>query len=275
MLNKLVDTHCHMNLMLKKEHDILLSEAEIKDAKEIISQAQEKDVNIIINVGTSVIESINCVNLANNYNSLFAAVGVHPNDITKDWKADLEKITKLIIEDKTTGKNKIVAIGECGLDKHYEGYNLPMQIEAFKSQIDISLNYDLALIVHTRDAGKKTLEVLEQSKKWGIRGVIHCFSEDLSFAKQVIDMGFFLGIGGTITYPRNNDLRAIVEKVGLKHIILETDAPYLAPQVVRGKPNSPKYIYDIAYFIAQLLGKTVHEVAETTTKNAQEIFKFS
>ena len=126
------------------------------------------------------------------------------------------------------------------------------------------------MVIHTRGAGPETLEVLEDYK--GLRGTIHCFSEDLQFAHKAISMGFVLGIGGTITYPKNNHLREVVQTVGLNHIILETDAPFLPPQIIRGKKNHPKYIKTIAEYIANLLEVPFEEVAEKTSDKARTLF---
>jgi TatD DNase family protein len=170
---------------------------------------------------------------------------------------------------------KIVGIGECGLDYHYEGYNKERQFDAFKAQIELALEHDLGLVVHNRDAGDDTLRVLEEYEHNNLRATIHCFSEDLAFARQAIEWGYYLGIGGTVTYPKNNVLREVVTTVGLDHIVLETDAPFLPPQPYRGKQNQPAYIAYIANYIANLLNVSSLEVAEKTTKNARDLFKLT
>jgi TatD DNase family protein len=271
----LIDTHCHINTMIKKDFDILLTIAEFPLAATIIQEATQAHVTKIINVGTSLIESINCVELAKTFEHCYAAVGIHPNDCTSTWQSDLKEMQKLWLDISfNKHKNyKIVAIGECGLDRHYPDYNLARQKDAFKAQIEVALENSLALIVHTRDAGDETLRLLEEYKKENLRGVIHCFSEDQPFADTAIDFGFVLGIGGTITYPKNNALREVCKKVPLEKIILETDAPFLPPQSMRGKQNHPKNIALIAEFLAQLRQESFDIIAETTTKIAQSIFK--
>ncbi len=265
----LIDTHCHINMMVKKEFDVALTPPEIESAGTIVNQAQNQQVSTIINVGTNLIESQNCIALAQRYDPIFAAVGIHPNDCTASWQADLNEIARLV---KNKEKNKIVAIGECGIDRHYPDYNLARQKDAFKAQIELALENDLALIVHTRDAADETLRSLEEFKGQITRGVIHCFSEDQSFADQTIAWGFVLGIGGTITYPKNNYLRDIVKKVGLKHIVLETDAPFLPPQAIRGKQNSPAQINAIAHYIAELIDTSFEIVAKQTYTNSKRLF---
>lgn len=265
----LIDTHCHLSNIVNDNFDQLLSVGQIEKIKDIINQAKEAGVEKILNVGTSLIESINSIEIAKNYESVWAAVGIHPNDLTDNWQDDLKQLEKFL-DDKN--KFKIKAIGECGLDFHYSDYNIEKQKAGFKAQIKLALDYDLPLVIHTRDAKDGVLEILKNYKNSNLRGVIHCFSEDQSFAYRSIELGFKLGIGGTITYPKNNILRETVTSVGLDNIVLETDAPFLPPQYMRGKKNSPKEIKVIAEFIAQLFNTSFDIVAEKTTKNAEKLF---
>ncbi|HZW61207.1 MAG TPA: TatD family hydrolase, partial [Candidatus Babeliales bacterium] len=173
---------------------------------------------------------------------------------------------------KQAEKNKIVAIGECGLDRHYPDYNIQRQYDAFKAQIEIALEYDLALIVHTRDAGQETLRSLEEFKGQIKRGVIHCFSEDQYFADEVLKMGFVIGIGGTLTYLKNDTLRSIAKTIALEKIVLETDAPFLPPQSMRGQQNHPRQIATVAQYLADLREQSFEEIGRQTTHNAQTLF---
>lgn len=273
----LIDTHCHINCMIKENFDTLLTLKEFSQGANIVKEAAAIGVKKIINVGTSLIESINCVELAKSFNECYAAVGIHPNDCTEKWAKDLNEIRSLWF-DKRVPKHKnfkIVAIGECGIDRHYKNYNLQRQKDAFKAQIELALENDLPIIVHTRDAGDETLQSLEEFKNQGIHGVIHCFSEDQSFADTVLEFGFVLGIGGTITYPKNVALRELCKKVALEKIILETDAPFLPIQSMRGKQNHPKYIYEIAHYLGELRNETFEKIAQTTSETALHLFKFT
>ena len=173
---------------------------------------------------------------------------------------------------KGAAQEKIVGVGECGIDRHYPDYNLQLQVDLFRAQIELALEHDLAVVVHSRDAYDETLRVLEEYAKHEPRAVIHCFSYDKMFADQVISWGFYVGIGGPITYPKNNELRAIAKQLDLDHIVLETDAPFLPPQEIRGKQNQPKYIKTIAEYLAELRGEPFQMVANTTTKNALKLF---
>jgi TatD DNase family protein len=268
----LVDTHCHINIMIKKDFDVTLPADYLEFSEEIIQAAQAHQVTKILNVGTSLIESQNCVILARAFPSCYAAVGIHPNDLTADWRKDLKQLETLV---KQKEYNKIVAIGECGIDKHYPNFDLQRQRDGFKAQIELALEYNLALSIHSRDAYEETLRALEEFRKEpNLRGVLHCFSEDQVFADLVIEWGFVLGIGGTLTYPRNQALRLIAQNVDLKNIVLETDAPYLPPQAIRGQRNSPKYIHDICAYLADLRQVSFELVAQQTTANVTRIFGF-
>jgi TatD DNase family protein len=265
-----IDTHCHINMMVKKEFDRPLSPDEIQAAQKIVEQAAASDVQIIINVGTNEVESNNCIALAQRYAAIYASVGLHPNDCTATWKAEIKAILTMA---RNKEVNKIVAIGECGMDFHYPDYHLQRQKDVFKAQIEIALEHDLALIVHTRDAPEETLYVLEEYKGQLTRGVIHCFSEDQTFADYVIEFGFMIGIGGTITYPKNHLLRSVATNTPLANIILETDAPFLPPQIIRGQQNHPSHIATIARFLAELREEKLEVIAAQTTDNAQTLFR--
>ena len=268
-----IDSHAHLNLIVKKEFDTALTKEELIQANIILDSLQQANLKVI-NVGTSLIESLNCLEIAKlNPNIAKAAIGIHPNDITETWEQDLEKLEDIL---KDTQLNKlVVAIGECGYDKHYENYDIAKQEVCFKKQIELSLKYNKALIIHTRDARQETLKTLQEYSHLLKQVVVHCFSEDRDFAEQVTKWGFKMGIGGTVTYPKNQYLRDIVKEFGLKNIILETDAPYLSPQSLRGRPNSPLNIPLIADFLAELLEASIEEVASVTTGNCKDLFKLN
>jgi len=267
--NTLFDTHCHLNMIVKNTFDTALSEQEIISAQEIINQAANWHVRYILNVGTSLVESLNCVQLAHKYQHNFASVGIHPNDLTSSWRADLKEVEQLL---KHKEHNKIVAVGECGFDRHYPDHNMQRQHDAFDTQVELALKYDCALVVHTRDAREETVRALEQYKGQLTRGVIHCFSENSEFADFSLSLGFYLGIGGTLTYPKNTLLRTIFSTVPLEKIVLETDAPFLPPQVIRGQKNYPKQIKTIAEFLAATRNESFERICQQTTRNAFDLF---
>ncbi len=268
----LIDTHCHIQNIVKNEFDVIIAPELLSEAKTIIDQAAEHHVTTVINVGTSLIESLNCVSLAQHFKNVYACVGIHPNDATVNWQKEIKELAVLVAHKE---KNKIVAIGECGMDFHYPDYNIERQKDAFRAQIELALKNDLALVIHTRDAHDETLRVLEEYSKNGLRGTIHCFSEGQAFAEAAIAWGFVIGIGGTITYPKNDALRAVVKQVGLANIVLETDAPFLPPQSMRGKKNHPLHIETVAHYLADLLNVPFEEVAQCTSSNAIRIFELN
>lgn len=265
-----IDTHCHLNIIVKDTFDTPLQKADYEKAKTVIDAASSHGVGILVNVGTSLVESINCVELAKRFEHNYAVIGIHPNDITAAWKNELKELDDLA---KNKEDLKIVGIGECGMDFHYPDYKVQLQKDVFRAQIELALKHDLALVVHTRDARDETLRVIEEYHKEIQRGIIHCFSEDHAFAKQVIDWGFAIGLGGTITYPKNNGLRDIAIATPLASIVLETDAPFLPPQSLRGKKNYPANIALIADYLATLKKLSIDEVGNETTLTARRIFK--
>jgi TatD DNase family protein len=273
----LIDTHCHINIMLRgyktKSMYTQLTLDEKILAQTILQQAADHDVTTIINVGTDLIESVTCIKLAQLYKNCYAIVGIHPNDATQYWKNDFNKISAYVKEHQ---ENKIIGIGECGIDLHYEGYDLARQQDAFKAQIELALEHNLALSIHSRDAAQETFEIIDQYRKEdNFRGIMHCYAYDESYAHEAIKSKLVLGIGGTLTYPKNEILRTIVKNVALTDIVLETDAPFLPPQTMRGQQNSPANIKIVAEYIAQLRNTSYENVANTTTATVKKLFNLS
>ena len=265
----LVDTHCHINFIIKESYDSPLKDSDYKKAKNTIEQAKAESVTEIITVGTNLKDSLENIKIGSWFDSVHVSAGIHPTDCKATWKKDFQEIKKLI---QNKEKNKIVAIGECGLDKYWPGYSLPNQIENFKYHIDLSIESNLPLIIHCREARDEMLEALQSFGK-DAKGILHCFCNDKEYAQEVIKLGFLLGIGGPITYPKNNALRELIKSIDLEHIVLESDAPFLPPQIIRGKQNAPKYVKYVADFLAELYGLPLETVAKQTTQNAKKLFK--
>ncbi len=256
-------------MLAKKEFDKPLEESHFPIISNFIDQAASVGVSMIINVGTSLQESLNCIEIAKRFPSVFATVGLHPCDCTSTWRDDFKEIVKLAQEYE---KNKIVGIGEVGLDFYHKPFDQKRQMDAFKSQIELSLEYNLALVVHVREAADELLRMLEEYRKELKRVVIHCFCQEQYVADTVIEWGFFIGIDAPLTYPKNELLRSVVTKVPLTSIVLETDSPFLPPQSYRGKQNVPAYIPLFVPLIAELKGISVEEVGRQTTLNAKKLF---
>ncbi len=273
-----VDTHCHLNMLVKKDEDAFLQENDYQIIEEKISEAQAADVKRIITIGTSVNESINSVNIAKRFEDVYAVVGLHPCDCAINWKDDFVKIKELIKNKassfvKTTAdkENKIVGIGETGLDFFHKPFDKERQIEAFRLHIELAIENNLPVVVHVRESAEEVLKVLQDYKK-EIKGVIHCFSQKKDFADEALKLGLYLGINGPITYPKNEWFRNVVRQLPLESLLLETDAPFLPPQKLRGKQNLPAYIPIIAQAIADIKNIDVKEVGDVTTLNAQKLF---
>lgn len=270
----LIDTHCHMNIMVRKfdtkEPFQPFTNFELQQLENIITEAKKEQVTTIINIGTNYIESIAQIQIAQIFENCWATIGLHPNDADENWEKTIEQF-KILLEKKS--EQKIIGIGECGIDKHYPNFNLPQQQDVFHAQIQLALKHNLALVIHSRDADQDTYDVLAQYRgEPNLRGTIHCFSSDETYAQKYIDLGFVLGFGGTVTYPKNATLRNVAQMVPLEKIILETDAPFLPPQPLRGKPNHPAYINMIAEYIADLRGDSFETVMQTTAQTTRKLF---
>lgn len=267
----LIDTHCHLEMILQYPLITSLSQENYQTVANIIDEAHKQDVSKIVNISTTYERFLQGLTFAQKFSGVYVSAGIHPCDITAAWHEDLKKI-KIFLAEKQ--KNKMVGIGETGLDFYHPGYNVAQQENVFRNHIELALEYDLALVVHTRNALDETLKIIQEYRANGLRGVIHCFSGDLATAREIQKLNFMMGIGGIITYPKNEDLRNVVKALNLQNIVLETDAPFLPPQHMRGKQNSPAHIKTIAQFCAELLNMDVAMVARMTSDNASSLFKF-
>jgi TatD DNase family protein len=269
--NGLIDTHVHLNMLIPdKTRDRIISAQEIIDLKPYVERAQQTQIKTMINVGTSYIESMNSIAIAKEYQNIFATIGIHPCDSDDaPWEKDFEKLTKLLLEKK---EHKIVGIGETGLDFYHKPFDQNIQQASFIGHIETAIEHKLPLVIHVREAADGTLDLLK-NYSGKINGVIHCFSQSYDFAKQVLDWGLLLGIDAPITYPKNHALRDVVKKVPLDRLILETDAPFLPPQHLRGKKNEPANLVSVVEQIALIKECTQEQVAQITTKTAQDLFQ--
>lgn len=264
-----IDTHCHLNVMIGKKTGQPLSNDDLIRIQQICKQANANNVGKIINIGGSLEDSLDSIQLAKIIDCVYAVVGIHPCDCGHYWQEKFTQIKKLV---QNKIENKIIGIGECGLDYFHKPYDAQLQETVFRNHIEFALEIKLPLVVHIRDAGDELLKILEEYIKNGLHGVIHCFSQGTDFAEQILRWGFYIGIDGHITYPKNDSLRDIIKNMPLDRLLLETDAPFLPPQQFRGKQNSPVYIPLIAQFIADLRNISITELEEATTQNAKNLF---
>lgn len=245
-----IDTHCHLS---KEDYD---------DIDLVIKENRENNISKIIISGCSRDSIFESIELSKRYDEVYLTLGYHPSEVdtvTDDDLLELENLLKL---------DKVVGLGEIGLDYYYGKDNKNEQIELFRKQLNIAEKLDIPVVIHSRDAVEDTINIL---KEFDLTGVIHCFSGSVETAKIYTSMGYMLGIGGVVTF-KNSNLYKVVESVGLKNIVLETDSPYLAPTPFRGQKNSSKYIPLIAEKISDILDVKVEEVGVETTKNACSMF---
>ncbi len=192
-------------------------------------------------------------------------MALHPTSVKETWQAELDIIERWF------EKEAFVAVGESGIDLYWDSTYARQQQMALERHIDWAIRFDLPLVLHSRNSLKELFDVLKASRQQNLKGVFHCYPGGTEDAKRAIDMGFLLGIGGVVTY-KNSLMADVVEAVDLQHIILETDAPYLAPHPHRGKRNESAYVKHVAEKVAEIKGVTVHEVADVTTANARKLF---
>ncbi|MEI7580572.1 MAG: TatD family hydrolase [bacterium] len=268
----MIDTHCHINIMVQKKPDQRMTEEMLAQCDAIVVRAHAAGVQQLITVGTSVAESRNCILLAQRYSTVSATIGVHPCDsVTQDGPLAVGQIVSELEQLLSTAEPHIVAIGEIGLDYYHQPYDAAHQKEVFIAQLELALRWNKPVVIHIRDAGVDALAVLRHYKD-RLRGVVHCFSLDLAAAEELISWGWMIGIDGPVTYPKNSALREIVARVSLDGVLLETDAPFLPPQSLRGKSNCPSNLGIIADEIARVRGVSREEIIAATTANAQKLF---
>lgn len=257
MDNFLIDTHCHLNLL---ESDLASDLA--------IENAQHNNVLILNNICTNVNEMPKILDLSNKYDNVFCSVGHHPEELLNGTV----KLDDLLLYTKNS---KVVAIGESGLDYHYGKENRDAQLRNFELHIQASRETKLPLIIHTRDSDSDMIKILESEIKNGhFEFVLHCFSSGKELAYKGLDLGGFISISGIITFKNANELRSIVKNVPIDRMIVETDAPYLAPVPFRGHINQPAYVSYTAKYLSELLLVDYREFCFVTTKNSINLFKF-
>jgi len=251
----LIDTHAHLEM---REFD--------DDREDVIKRAQEAGVEYIVTIGTTVESSRDAVLLADKYDFIYAAIGIHPHEV-KDILHPAYELLRHLAKHK-----KVVAYGEIGLDYYYEHSPRTDQKRKFRDMLREARELDLPVIIHDRDAHEDALQILAEEWSPDLGGVMHCFSGDLEMAKKMIEMGFSLSIAGPVTFPKATALREVVRQIPIEHLLIETDAPYLSPQPMRGKRNEPAYVRHTAEAIAQIKGLSFDDVARITSYNAMQLF---
>jgi TatD DNase family protein len=251
----LIDSHAHLEM---KEFD--------SDREDVIKRAASEGVDFIVTVGTNLKLSRKAVALANQYENIYATVGVHPHDVARTDELTWESLKELV----HANRGIIVAYGEIGLDFFRNISPEEKQIEAFGRQLELARELDLPVVIHDRDAHEQTLKIVKSS---GVRrGVFHCFSGDYEMAGKCIDLGFYISVPGVVTFDKAKTIQDVVRRLPLSSMLLETDAPYLAPVPHRGKRNEPSFIVNTAKKVAEIKNIPWEEVAQTTARNAMDLF---
>jgi TatD DNase family protein len=251
----IVDTHTHYD-----------DEAFDEDREQLLNRLSQSSIPFVVNVGASIESTKKTIALTQQYSYIFGAVGVHPSETAElneenfNW---LKQATKL---------SKIVAVGEIGLDYYWDTPDRKIQKEWFERQMELAKEVKLPAIIHSRDAAKETLDMIMSANLKEVGGVIHCYSYSKEMAKSYLDMGFYLGIGGVITFKNAIKLKEVVEYSPLEQLVLETDCPYLAPEPNRGKRNSSLNLIYVAQEIARIKKIDYEEVLEVTEQNARKMY---
>ncbi len=254
MIN-LVDSHAHLTFEDFEE-----------DRDEIITEAKEGDIEYILTVGNGPEDTKEAIDLAENHEFIYASAGLHPHIADRMDEDLIEDLRDL------AGHRKVIALGETGLDYHYDNSPRDVQRKAFRNQIELARETDLPLIIHSREAAEDTLAIIRETDVGEIGGVIHCFSYDKETMFEFIGEGFLVSFTGTLTFPNANSLREAASALPYERILLETDCPYLAPQPVRGKRNKPVYVKYIAETLTGLLPLTYEDVCRITTANFERLY---
>ena len=253
-MTSFIDTHCHLDKLES-------------DPEQTLEEAKEEGVNTMVTISVDK-ESFDFVSKAvKQFKDVYGTVGIHPHDASEFSPKLGKSILKMARE-----QDKLIAIGETGLDYHYMNSSSEVQQFAFRKQLRIAVEVNLPVVLHSREAEADTINILKEIPVPAL-GVAHSFTSSLMMAKTLLDMGWYLGINGIVTFKNAEDLREIVRWIPMDRLLLETDSPFLAPIPFRGKQNKPAHIPIIASFVAELLNITIENLAEKTSENAQRLFR--
>lgn len=252
-----VDSHCHLNLLKLDQYN--------GDLTALLDTARSVGVEHILCVATDLESSKAVINIAEQYPDVSASVGVHPSD-KMDQEPTVEDLVFL------ASNPKVIAIGETGLDYHYNDSGLDMMRERFRIHVRTARAVNKPLIIHSRDAREDTMNILCEENAESVGGVMHCFTESWEMAQEALTIGFYISISGIVTFKNAADVADVAKRTPLDRLLIETDAPFLAPVPYRGKQNEPQYVRFVAEKIAELKGLSVDKVAEITTQNFNSLF---
>lgn len=255
-LGRIFDTHSHYD-----------DEAFDADREELLTGMADKGIGWLVNVGADMASCRESIALAKRYEFVYAALGVHPSETANLTEEDMDWLRENLAQ------KKVVAVGEIGLDYHWTEPSPDKQKKWFYRQIALAQEGKLPVIIHSRDAAAETMQILTETKAYDCGGVIHCYSYSPEMAAEYIDMGFYIGVGGVVTFKNAKKLVRTVEAIPLEKIVLETDCPYMAPEPHRGERNDSSLLSHVAEKIAGIKGVTPEEVARVTTENAAKLYR--
>jgi len=253
-------------MIITDTHTHLYSEAFDEDRHDMIRRAIELDVSRFFIPAIDSTYTKSMMQLEADFpNHVFLMMGLHPTHVNENYKDELKHVEEML------AKRKFCAIGEIGIDLYWDKSTLPIQINAFKHQIQLAKKHQLPIVIHCRDAFDEIFEVLEEEKSEDLFGIFHCFTGNLDQAQKAISYHMKLGIGGVVTF-KNGGIDQFLNEIDLKHIVLETDSPYLAPKPYRGKRNESSYILKVLEKLTEIYGLSEEKIAEITTQNSKDIF---
>ena len=237
------------------------------DREQLLEEFQRQDIRYVMNIGANIATSKASVELAHQYDFIYAAIGTHPDDAPELSDAAIEMYRQMAADEK------VKAIGEIGLDYFHEDVPKEVQIHWFRKQLELAEELKLPVVIHSRDAAKDTMDIMKEMQGRLCGGVIHCFSYSTEIAREYIKMGYYIGVGGVVTFNNGRKLKEVVEAIPLTSIVLETDSPYLSPVPFRGKRNSALNIPYVAKEIAALKKVTEEEVYDVTFRNSLKLYR--
>ena len=251
--------------MLADSHAHIDDERFDRDRDQVIERAAAAGVALSVNIGADMASSARSIALSEKYRCVYAAVGMHPHDAKEMREQDYIQL------ERWTTHPRVVAIGEIGLDYHYDLSPRPIQKEVFLRQLDIARKTGKPFIIHEREAHADTLDIVRNAAR-GLNGVFHCFSGSVETARTYLDMGFYISVAGPVTFPKSIKTKEVAKFVPLDRLLVETDSPYLTPEPYRGKRNEPAYVRIVAEDIAGLRNISLEELAEATSRNLRKLF---
>ncbi|HHV46238.1 MAG TPA: TatD family hydrolase [Tissierellia bacterium] len=251
----LIDSHAHLD-----------DERFDKDRDSIIKSLRESGIELVINPGADVGSSIKAVALSEKYDNIYAAVGVHPHD-AKDMDENTIELLRSFSK-----REKVVAIGEIGLDYYYDNSPRDIQKKWFREQLRLAKEVGLPVIIHSRDAAGDTFDIIKEAQDGTLRGVLHCYSGSVEMAMEYVKLGFYISLAGPVTFKNARVSKEVAKAVPIDRLLIETDSPYLAPEPYRGRRNEPIYVRYVAGAIAEIRDMTFEELAKKTAENTKRLF---